>query len=83
MPTSSTILTMAKTAPNLIYITASLSWMYITLGIRVRQARGACEKQLTLQGMSKEDAKMISASFEDLKNDLTGTIKQSIFARGR
>jgi hypothetical protein len=30
------------------------------------------------QGMSKEDAKRLSACFEELKNNITGTIRQGM-----
>jgi len=52
--------------------------MYLTLGQRVHKTRKAFEKQLILQGMSKEDAKRLSACFEELKNSITGMLKQGI-----
>jgi hypothetical protein len=52
--------------------------MYVTLGRRVGKARKAFEKQLVRQGMSKQDAKRVSACFEDLKNNITGMLKQGI-----
>jgi hypothetical protein len=55
--------------------------MYLTLGIKVGKARRAFEKQLIQQGMSRDDARRLSASFEQLKNDITGTIRQTIVAR--
>jgi hypothetical protein len=30
------------------------------------------------QGMSKQDAQRLSASYEDLKNNITGMVKQGI-----
>jgi len=56
----------------------SLFWMYLTLGRRVGKARKAFEKQLVRQGMSKEDARRLSSCFEDLKNNITGMLKQGI-----
>ncbi|MCJ7718320.1 hypothetical protein MUO69_00115 [Candidatus Bathyarchaeota archaeon] len=44
----------------------------------MRKARRAFEKQLILQGMSNEDAKRLSACFEELKNSITGMLKQGI-----
>jgi hypothetical protein len=52
--------------------------MYLTLGRRVSKTRKAFEKQLIRQGMSEEDAKRLSACFEDLKNNLTSVLKQRI-----
>jgi hypothetical protein len=52
--------------------------MYLTLGRRVSKTRKAFEKQLIQQGMSKEDAKRLSACFEDLKNNIAGMLKQGI-----
>jgi hypothetical protein len=55
-----------------------LFWMYLTLGHRVRKTRKAFEKQLIMEGMSKPDAKRLSACFEDLKNSVTGMLKQGV-----
>ena len=52
--------------------------MYLTLGRRVSKTRKAFEKQLIQQGMSKEDAKRLSVCFEDLKDNITGMLKQGI-----
>jgi len=56
----------------------SLLWMYLTLGRRVRKTRKAFEKQLVQQGMSKQDAKRLSVCFENLKDNITGMLKQGI-----
>lgn len=56
----------------------SLLWMYITLGSRVRKAKRAFEKQLILQGMSKDDAKRLSACFDELKNSLVAVVKKGV-----
>ena len=77
----STFMSTAKTFPHLVQMLLSLSWMYLTLGIKVGKARRAFEKQLIQQGMSRDDARRLSASFEQLKNDITGTIRQTIVAR--
>jgi hypothetical protein len=52
--------------------------MYLTLGRRVHKTRKAFEKQLIQQGMSKKDAQRLSACFEDLKDNVTGMLKQGI-----
>jgi hypothetical protein len=53
----------------------SLFWTYWTLERRVQKTRKAFEKQLVNQGMSKEDAKRLSACYEDLKNSITSIIR--------
>jgi hypothetical protein len=70
--------TVIKSFPHLVLTALSLLWMYLTLGRRVRKTRKAFEKQLIQQGMSKEDAKRLSACFEDLKNSFTDMLKQGI-----
>jgi hypothetical protein len=67
-----------KSSPYLVRMCLSLFWMYLTLGRRVSKTRKAFEKQLIQQGMSKEDAKRLSACFEDLKNNITRMIKGGI-----
>jgi hypothetical protein len=69
-----------KSGPDLIRLTLSLGWMYMTLGWRVRSTRRAFERELTRTGMSKEDAKRISAAFEELKNTILGTLKRGVFS---
>jgi hypothetical protein len=67
-----------KSAPNLARMFLDLSWTYLTLGRRVRKARKAFEKQLLLQGMSKQDAKRLSTCYEDLKKNILATLKQGM-----
>jgi len=69
-----------KSFPHLVLMALSLLWMYLTLGRRVRKTRKAFEKQLIQQGMSNEDAKRLSACFEDLKNSFTDMLKQGIIS---
>ena len=52
----------------------------MTLGWRVRRARRAFERELVRMGMSKEDAKCLSAAFEELKNDMLGMLKGGVFS---
>jgi hypothetical protein len=44
----------------------------------VRKARRAFERQLMIAGMSKEDAERLSVCFEELKNNVTGTLRQGM-----
>jgi hypothetical protein len=78
MGSSSLVTTVIKSSPYLARMSLSLFWMYLTLGRRVHKTRKAFEKQLILQGMSKEDAKRLSVVFEELKNNITGMIKRNI-----
>lgn len=84
MSETETMVTAAvKSTPYIARLSLSLMWMYLTLGYRVRKTRGAFEKQLVAQGMSKENAKHLSASYEDLKNEITGALKQAVTVRSR
>jgi hypothetical protein len=67
-----------KATPHLVLMGISLSWMYLTLGWRVRKARRAFEKQLISQGMSKEDAKRLSACYNELKNSITNMFRREV-----
>jgi len=69
-----------RSSPSLVHISLSLFWTYLTLGRRVRKVRRAFEKQLILQGMSKNDAKRISACYDELKNNLVAVVKKGVTA---
>jgi len=73
---SAVFVALIKSGPNLIRSMLSLGWMYLTLGWRVRRARGAFEKQLVLQGMSKDNAKRLSVCYEELKNNILNALKR-------
>jgi len=81
MSNNNLMLTAVKSTPYIARISLSLLWMYLTLGYRVGQTRRAFEKQLVAQGMSKEDARRLSASFEDMKNEITNAFKQTLTTR--
>lgn len=78
MSTSSTVAALLKSTPYLALISFSLLWTYLTLGRRVQKTRKAFEKELVSQGMSREDAKRLSACYEDLKNSITGVLRQGV-----
>jgi hypothetical protein len=80
MSAATIVTTVIKSTPYLTRIGLSLFWIYLTLGSRVRATRRAFEEQLTAQGMSKEDAQRLSACFQDLKDDLTITLKQGMMS---
>jgi hypothetical protein len=78
MSAASVVTDVIKSSPYLARMSLNLFWMYLTLGRRVSKTRKAFEKQLIQQGMSKEDAERLSVCFEDLKNNITGMLKQGI-----
>jgi hypothetical protein len=78
----SVVTAIIKSSPHLVRISLSFLWIYLTLGSSVRRTRKAFEKQLMQEGMSKEDAKRLSGCFEDLKNNITGMLKQGIGLSG-
>jgi len=55
----------------------SLFGIWITIGWRVRKTRKAFEKQLVRQGMSKKDAKRLSANYSKMKDELMSVFKRS------
>jgi len=78
MSVVSILSTVFKSIPHLAILGLNLLWMYVTLDRRVRKTRRAFEKQLMQQGMSKQDAQQLSTCYEDLKNNITGLLKQKI-----
>ena len=78
MSAVSILSTVFKSIPHLAIVVLNLLWVYVTLGRRVRKTRRAFEKQLMQQGMSKQDAQRLSSCYEDLKNNITGMLKQGI-----
>jgi hypothetical protein len=53
--------------------------LWLTFGWNVRKARKAFEKQLILQGMTRENARRLSAQYSRLKNEIMSTLKRSAF----
>ena len=78
MSDTNLVVTTLKSTPHLARLSLSLSWMYFTLGWKVRRARRAFEKQLMAQGMSKMDAEQLSEFLEDLKGSVTAMVKQGL-----
>jgi hypothetical protein len=78
MSAASVVTTVIKSSPHLALMALSLLWMYWTLNRRVNKTRKAFEKQLVKQGMSREDAKRLSACFEELKNNIIDMLKQGV-----
>lgn len=67
-----------KSIPHLSLLILNVLWLYLTLGLRVRRTRRAFEKPLVEQGMTKEDAKRLSACYQDLKDNISAVVKQGI-----
>ena len=78
MSAVSILSTVFKSIPHLAIVGLNLLWMYATLGRRVQKTRRAFENQLMQKGMSKQDAQRLSACYEDLKDNITGMLKQGI-----
>ncbi|MGA2308073.1 MAG: hypothetical protein ABSG57_00820 [Candidatus Bathyarchaeia archaeon] len=78
MSVAPTVKAVFKATPHLAIMGTSLFWMYLTLGWRVRKARRAFEQQLVSQGMSKEDAKRLSACYNELKNSITTMLRRGV-----
>lgn len=72
------VATVFKSIPQLSIVVLNLVWMYATLGSKVHKTRRAFEKQLIQEGMSKQDAQRLSVCFQELKDNITGTIKETI-----
>jgi hypothetical protein len=78
MSVAPTVKALFKATPYLAIMGTGLFWMYLTLGWRVRKARRAFEQQLVSQGMSKEDAKRLSACYNELKNSITNVLRRGV-----
>ena len=78
MSQASTVKALIRSSPHLANLGVNLGWIYLTLGWRVRKTRRAFEKQLVLQGMSKEDAQRLSRCFMELKNSMTSMLRGGI-----
>jgi len=78
MSATSLMITVIKESPYLVRMLFDLLYTYLTLGSRVRRTRKAFEEQLILAGMSREEARRLSACFEELKNSVTSMLKHEI-----
>jgi hypothetical protein len=65
----------------LVRLLLSLSVIWFTLGWNVRKTRKAFEKELTRQGMTKKNARRLSAQYSKLKNEMVSALKGSLFRR--
>lgn len=63
---------------SIVKIVGSLFILWVTFGWRVRKTRRAFEKELIRQGMSKENAKELSAHYKILKDQLISTLVYSL-----
>jgi len=76
-----TALTILSVSPYIVRLLWSLFAAWLTLGWKVRKTRKAFEKEVIKQGMSKEDAKRLSAQYKLLKDNLIKALKGYIRTR--
>jgi len=60
--------------PQIAKLLTQLFWIWATLGWRVRKTRKAFEKELTSQGVSKQDAQRLSRQIEMAKDQIMSTL---------
>lgn len=77
MSAAGIVKSLVKATPHISLLVLSLLWTYLTLGTKVRKTRRAFERQMLDAGMSKEDAQRLSFCYQELKDDLTSTVKQA------
>lgn len=68
------IRTILSVTASIARILGSLFALWVTFDWKVRKTRRAFERELVKQGMSKENARIISANYKILKEQLTGTL---------
>ena len=78
MSAASFMITLIRESPYLVRMSFDLLYTYLTLGSRVRRTRKAFEEQLILAGMSRKEARRVSACFEELKNSVTSMLTREI-----
>jgi len=62
---------------SIVSLLSHLFILWLSLGWRVRRTRKAFEKELIKGGMSKEDAKRLSAHYKILKDQIISTVTHS------
>jgi len=62
---------------SIVSLLSHLFILWLGLGWKVRRARKAFEKELTKEGMSKEDARRLSAHYKILKDQIISTVVHS------
>ena len=72
------IISILNSIPSVVKLLDSLFILWLTLGWKVRKAKKAFEKELRKQGMSKQDARRISAQYASLKDQVMNAFKRSI-----
>ncbi|MBX5327384.1 MAG: hypothetical protein ACQXXH_02155 [Candidatus Bathyarchaeia archaeon] len=80
MSNGAMLLSLIKSIPHLSRLFLSLLCIYLTLGWHVRKARKAFEKQLVLQGMSRDDARRVGVCYEELKDNILDVLKRGVFS---
>ena len=72
------IRTVLSITTSIVRILGNLFVLGVTFDWKVRKTRRAFERELIKQGMSKENARKISANYKILKEQLTGTLVDSM-----
>ncbi len=72
------IRTVLSITTSIVRILGSLFALWVTFDWKVRKTRRAFERELVKQGMSKENARKISANYKVLKDQLTSTLVSSM-----
>jgi hypothetical protein len=62
--------TIIASIPGLVYLSLQLLFIYLSWGRHIRKARRACEAQLVMQGLSKDQARAMSQIYIEMKNDI-------------
>lgn len=70
--------TIFSASASIVRLLSSLFTIWLTLDWKVRKARKAFEKELIIQGMSREDAHRLSGYFKILKDELMSAFRRSI-----
>jgi len=78
MSAASLMITVIKESPYLVRMLFDLLYTYLTLGSRVRSTKKAFEEQLISAGMSRKEARRLSACFKELKNSVTNMLEHGI-----
>jgi hypothetical protein len=60
--------------PQIVKLLTQLFWIWATLDWRVRKTRKAFEKELTSQGVSKQDAQRLSRQIEVAKDQIISAL---------
>lgn len=75
------ITTIIHVSIRVIQLLANLFSIWITFGWKVRKTRKAFEKELIQQGIPKREAKRLSRSIKEAKEQIMSSLWKSAFSR--